>query len=267
MNEIIPINNATIGEEVKQTVNARELHGFLEVGKDFSSWIKVQIYRARLVENRDFIVFTQKGENPNGGRPSSEYHLTIESGKHVAMMSGTDKGFEVRDYFIECERRSKQAAADPTALLNDPAAMRGLLLNDPAAMRGLLLTYTEKVIDLEIKVSERDKLISHIQPQAEALQRISLANGSLCVTDTAKTLQVQPKKLFAILQQNKWIYKRAGCEHWVGYQDKLQQQLLEHKTTTVTRTDGSEKITEQVRVTPKGLSKLSLMLNGDAAAA
>ena len=145
----------------------------------------------------------------------------------------------------------------------DPTA----LLNDPAAMRGLLLTYTEKVIALETKVTERDKLISHIQPQAEALQRLSLANGSLCVTDTAKTLQVQPKKLFAILQQNKWIYKRAGCEHWVGYQDKLQQQLLEHKTTTVTRTDGSEKITEQVRVTPKGLSKLSLMLNGDAAAA
>lgn len=256
MNEIIPINNATIGEEVKQTINARELHAFLEVGKDFSSWIKVQIERTRLVENRDFIVFTQKGENPNGGRPSSEYHLTIESGKHVAMMSGTDKGFEVRDYFIECERRSKQAAADPTALLNDPAAMRGLLL-----------TYTEKVIALETKVTERDKLISHIQPQAEALQRLSLANGSLCVTDTAKTLQVQPKKLFAILQQNKWIYKRAGCEHWVGYQNKLQQQLLEHKTTTVTRTDGSEKITEQVRVTPKGLSKLSLMLNGDAAAA
>ena len=257
MNEIIPINNATIGEEVKQTINARELHAFLEVGKDFSSWIKVQIERARLVENRDFVLLTQMGEQTGrGGHNRQEYHLTIDAGKHIAMMSGTDKGFEVRDYFIECERRSKQAAADPTALLNDPAAMRGLLL-----------TYTEKVIALETKVTERDKLISHIQPQAEALQRLSLANGSLCVTDTAKTLQVQPKKLFAILQQNKWIYKRAGCEHWVGYQDKLQQQLLEHKTTTVTRTDGSEKITEQVRVTPKGLSKLSLMLNGDAAAA
>ena len=33
--------------------------------------------------------------------------------------------------------------------------------------------------------------------------------------------------------------------------------LMEHKTTTVTRSDGSEKITEQVRLTPKGLTKLA----------
>lgn len=134
------------------------------------------------------------------------------------------------------------------------------VLNDPAAMRNLLLTYTEKVIALETKVSERDKLISNIQPQAEALQRLSMANGSLCITDAAKTLQIQPKKLFAVLQEHKWVYRRTGCNHWVGYQDKLQQQLLEHKTTTVSRSDGSEKIAEQVRITPKGLSKLSTML-------
>src|SRR5690606_28048169 len=40
----------------------------------------------------------------------SEYHLTIEAGKHIAMMSGTDKGFEVRDYFIECERLAMEPA-------------------------------------------------------------------------------------------------------------------------------------------------------------
>jgi phage anti-repressor protein len=51
------------------------------------------------VEKRDFIVFTQKGENPVGGRPVTEYHLSIDSAKHVAMMCGTDKGFEARFYF------------------------------------------------------------------------------------------------------------------------------------------------------------------------
>ena len=40
------------------------------------------------MEGRDFIVFAQKGENLNGGRPSLDYHLTIEAGKHIAMMSG-----------------------------------------------------------------------------------------------------------------------------------------------------------------------------------
>jgi phage anti-repressor protein len=159
------ISYARIGDGSIQTVNARDLHEFLEVGKDFSNWIKDQIKRARLVENRDFVVYTQKGENPLGGRSSIEYHLTIEAGKHIGMMSGTDKGFDVRDYFIECERRAKQLTTDPMQALNDPAAMRGLLL-----------TYCEKVLEL--------------QPKADALDRISSADGSLCLRDAAKALQV-----------------------------------------------------------------------------
>lgn len=67
-NQLIRVVPLTIDSELTQTVNARELHAFLEVGKDFSTWIKDQITRARLIENRDFVVFTEKGENPKGGR-------------------------------------------------------------------------------------------------------------------------------------------------------------------------------------------------------
>ncbi len=104
MNEVIQISaNIVDGREV-QTVDARDLHGFLSVAKDFSNWIKQQISRAHLVENKDYFVFVaQKGEK---GRPFREYKLTIESGKHIAMMSGVPKGRDVRDYFIECERRA-----------------------------------------------------------------------------------------------------------------------------------------------------------------
>jgi len=110
MNELITISKSTIDGETVNTVNARDLHSFLDVGKDFSTWIKVQVDRARLVENRDYLVFPQKGENIMGlsGRPTIDYFLAIDAAKHVAMMSGTDKGFEVRDYFIECERRAQQ---------------------------------------------------------------------------------------------------------------------------------------------------------------
>ena len=38
----------------KQAINARGLHQFLGIGKDFSSWIKKQIERCDLVENQDF---------------------------------------------------------------------------------------------------------------------------------------------------------------------------------------------------------------------
>jgi len=108
MSSLIPITNVRIGNETVQTVNAKELHAFLKVKKDFPDWIRARIKRSRLVEDRDFVVFAEKNENSGRGRPSMEYHLTIDTAKHVAMMIGTDKGFEARDYFIECERQTRQ---------------------------------------------------------------------------------------------------------------------------------------------------------------
>lgn len=125
------------------------------------------------------------------------------------------------------------------------------VLNDPAAMRGLLLTYSEKVLTLENKVGE-------LAPKAEALDRISTADvGSLCITNAAKALQVPPKKLFSWMQEHQWIYRRAGNSGWIAYQHRIQCGWLEHKVTTVERSDGTEKVVEQVLVTPKGLAKLS----------
>lgn len=141
-----------------------------------------------------------------------------------------------------------------------PASDPMEVLNDPAAMRGLLLTYTEKVIHLEHKVEE-------LTTSKEALDRIAEADGSLCVTDAAKALQIRPSDLFTWLRRNHWIYRRMGTSHDVGYQSKVGQGLLEHKVTTVYRSDGTEKVTEQVRVTPKGLARLAVIFNaGDKAA-
>ena len=52
------------------------------------------------MEKRDFIVSPISGNQTGrgGDRRSVDYHLSIDSAKHVAMMCGTDKGFEVRDY-------------------------------------------------------------------------------------------------------------------------------------------------------------------------
>ena len=123
-------------------------------------------------------------------------------------------------------------------------------LNNPAQLRVLLLDYSEKVLALEADLSEA-------APKVAAYERIALADKSLCITDAAKTLQMRPKDLFAWLQRPKWIYRRAGVAHWIGYQDKIQQGLLEHKVTEITRSDGRSDIHEQVRVTPKGLAKIA----------
>lgn len=125
------------------------------------------------------------------------------------------------------------------------------MLNDPHALRGLLGNYAEKVIKLEHQIEA-------IQPATNAYHRIATkSDGSLNLTETAKVLQIQPKQLINWLSAQKWIYKRAGGKNWIAYKEKIQQNVLEHKTHTAIREDGTEKICDQVLVTAKGIAKLS----------
>ncbi|MCO1336531.1 phage antirepressor [Microbulbifer sp. OS29] len=98
--------------------------------------------------------------------------------------------------------------------------------------------------------------VAELTPKVEAYDRLATSDGSMCITNAAKDLQVRPKDLFSWLQANRWIYRRTGGS-WIAYQDRIQSGCLEHKVTTVERTDGSEKVVEQVRVTTKGLTKLA----------
>lgn len=210
----------------------------------------MQIERARLVENRDYAVFPQKGEQQyQRVKERIDYALTLEAGKHIAMMSNTEKGFQVREYFIECERRAKVATVQPA-----PASLSRMQLIEIA-----MEAERERLV-LEAKVEE-------MQPDVIAFNRIAKAEeGSVSVTEAAKALQIPPKKLFELLSLHRWIYRRAGGKNWLAYQDRLHAGLLEHKVTTITRSDGAEKMVEQVLVTPRGMARLAKNLGGSALA-
>ncbi|WP_408022101.1 phage antirepressor KilAC domain-containing protein [Spartinivicinus ruber] len=126
--------------------------------------------------------------------------------------------------------------------------------SNPQQIAGILAQSMEKI-------QEQSLQIEVMKPQAEAYHRIAESDGALCITNAAKDLQVRPKDLFNWLSENKWIYRRTGNANWIAYQDKIQRGLLEHKVTEVYRSDGTEKIVEQVRVTPKGLTFLAKQLN------
>lgn len=110
---------------------------------------------------------------------------------------------------------------------------------------------------LEAANHELELQMEAAKPKVEALERIALADGSLNLTEAAKALQQQPKRFNQHLCSLRWIYKRAGGKQWLGYQDKVQQGLVEHKVTMVPLADGGERLCEQVRITPKGLTKLA----------
>lgn len=104
-----------------------------------------------------------------------------------------------------------------------------------------------------------------LTPKADGFDRIANSDGSMCLTDAAKTLQVQPRKLTQLLQEKGWVYRRPMGTGWLAYQDRIQAGLLEHKVATGEKSDGSEWTSTQVRVTARGLAKLTDVLRQEGA--
>ncbi|QBY44163.1 antA/AntB antirepressor family protein [Arsenophonus nasoniae] len=107
MQNLINIETKNINGELIQTVNARDLHTFLESKQKFADWIKDRIQQYGFIESQDFIVIL--GKTPNGGRPAKEYHISLDMAKELSMVERNEKGKQARQYFIECERQAKTA--------------------------------------------------------------------------------------------------------------------------------------------------------------
>ncbi|EOK7054048.1 antA/AntB antirepressor family protein [Escherichia coli] len=102
--QLIPVFEGTISNEPTLLVNARDLHGFLEVGKDFSNWIRARLNEYGFVENLDYILFSPNlAKTP--GRRRKDYHLALDTAKELAMVERNEKGRQIRRYFIECEKK------------------------------------------------------------------------------------------------------------------------------------------------------------------
>ncbi len=114
---------------------------------------------------------------------------------------------------------------------------------------------------LEAETAAQKAKLEIDTPKAEALDRLSSGEGSLCFTNGAKALKMRPMELIKRLSEKAWIFKRPGGKIWIGYQDKINAGYLEHKITKVERPDGSVKVVEQCLITPKGMAKLASIFN------
>ena len=69
----------------KQAVSARELHGFLEVKTDFTDWCK-RMFEYGFDEDKDFTPILGIS---TGGRPSTDYALSLDCAKEISMIQRT----------------------------------------------------------------------------------------------------------------------------------------------------------------------------------
>lgn len=105
MDEIINITRTTINEEEVNAVNARELWQKLESKRQFGNWIKDRL--DGFTEGQDYAVNKNvKGED--GRFQPTEYIISLDVAKHIAMLERNEQGRLVRQYFIEVEKNARK---------------------------------------------------------------------------------------------------------------------------------------------------------------
>nr|DAT72749.1 MAG TPA: antirepressor protein [Bacteriophage sp.] len=113
---LIPVFNGLIQNQPVQLCNARELHAFLEIKNKYADWIKDRINEYGFIQDEDYLVITER----TNGRPRKEYHITLDMGKELGMVERNERGRQIRQYFIRCERTLKTLQQPQQLALPEP---------------------------------------------------------------------------------------------------------------------------------------------------
>ena len=225
MNEVIKV---TVNDNQEPIVSARQLHKTLEVKTRFSQWVE-QNFKG-FEENYDFAsVVTTTVVNNGAMRELQDYALSLDTAKHLAMMSKTDKGKEVRQYFIQVEKD-----------FNSPEKI----------MARALLMADKKVHKLAAQI-EADR------PKVLFADAVSASKSSCLIGELAKILKqngidIGQNKLFQWLRSNGYLISRRG-ESWnQPTQKSMQLGLFELKKTNINHADGHTTVNTTTKVTGKG---------------
>ena len=191
----------------KQVVSGRELHRFLEVGRDFTTWMK-QMIGYGFTKDTDYVVYTENGENLQGGRPSQDYILSLDMAKQICMLQRSDKGMQARAYFIECEK--KLQAAQVQALPHDYlSALKALVTSEEAKQEAVA------------KVEAQNRAIGLLKPKAEITDAFIERGHAVGFRDVAKELKVKENVLRRLLEDNRIAYRQGN--RWKPYAKSMER--------------------------------------------
>lgn len=128
------------GNDNVKNINARDLHKQLESGQHFADWIKNRIESYRLIEDVDYFTTSYFYEivDTAGFKEVTDYILTIDCAKQLAMVERTDIGALTRRYFITIEKAFKNR-------IKWNSSRKNTLINCKE-LRGALITHKEDLL-------------------------------------------------------------------------------------------------------------------------
>lgn len=117
MNSLIQITKNMINGIEINSINAREIHEYLEIKTPFSMWIKRAIEKYDFLENEDFTTH----KFVNGKATQTDYVVSFDMAKELCIVEPNEKGKETRKYFISVEKQYQQQIKPLT--LNEQIAL------------------------------------------------------------------------------------------------------------------------------------------------
>lgn len=225
-------------ETEQPTVSARDLHEGLMIEKRFSAWFETN--RNGFIEGEDFTsVLVGTEVRNNGGvqiRELKDYQLTIDMAKHIALMSRTAKGKEIRRQFIELEKA----------------------WNTPERVMARALQMADK--EMKRLKSDNTVLLARVEemkPKAQFADSVSGSNTSILVRDMAKILRqngvdIGGNRLFEWLREKGYLIKKRGDDYNMPTQTSMNRGLFEIKETVVHNPDKPAEVRRTPKITGKG---------------
>ena len=177
----------------KRSVNARELHQFLESKQQFANWIQNRMEKYGFVENQDFCSFNKVIKRETGATTITEYALSVDMAKELSMVENNEKGRLARKYFIECEKIAREGM------------VASYQIEDPIKRAERWIEEQKEKKALEAKNQE-------MQPKAQYFDELverSLLTG---FRDTAKELGLKQSEFIKILIDKGYIYRTPKGE-------------------------------------------------------
>ena len=222
----------------RPTVSGRELHEALGVATPYTTWVK-RMCEYGFSENVDFATCfpNLESENQHGGQNKIDHQLTIPMAKELCMLQRTDKGKQMRQYFIAVEEQ-----------WNSPDAImaRALQLSN-AKLKEMQITVSTLTVENQI-----------MKPKAEYFDELVDRNLLTGIRETAGELGVKQNQFVAFLLEKKYMY-RDKKGRLTAYAKPLSDGLFERKECMNEKTQWKG---TQDLVTPKGRETFRLLLVG-----
>lgn len=227
MNDLININMDT------QTVSARELYQKLNIGTRFNDWFP-RMTEYGFVEGTDF--YSKTSKTVNGGRPSTDYEISVDMAKQICMIQRTPEGKEVRQYLIDLEKA-----------WNTPEQVfaRALKMADQT-----ISSLKDRCKFLGGQVVEQQKVIEQLEPKASYYDLILQCKDLIATTVIAKDYGMSAKKFNSMLHDMGIQYKQGDI--WVLYSKYQGQGYLKAKTHNYADGNGVQHSKEHAYWTQKG---------------